>query len=149
MEEEIKLLEEMKANCIKGMMKGAIYTDVKAEKKALAIDSIIKGYKEKDDDLYAANQIIGDQLDIIRDLERQIKIKDAYCNLIYMIGVDYDGLNSIGSLKSLIDELVAYAKRAVKNDDKYIVAESLNDKCYNILYEEVEKPENFESMFKE
>lgn len=85
----------------------------------------------------------------IKELERQIKIKDAYCNLIYMIGVDYDGFNSIGSLKSLVDELVAYAKRAVKNDDKYIVAESLNDKCYNILYEEVEKPENFESMFKE
>lgn len=46
MEEDIKLLEEMKANCIKGMMKGAIYTDEKAERKALAIDNIIKGYRE-------------------------------------------------------------------------------------------------------
>lgn len=81
-------------------------------------------------------------------LKRQVDIKNAYCNLIHMIGVDYDGLNSIGSLKSLIDELVSYAKRAVKNDDKYIVAESLNNKGYNILHEEVEKPENFDSMFK-
>ena len=83
----------------------------------------------------------------IKDLERRINIKDAYCNLIYMIGVDYDGLNTIGSLKSLIDELVGYAKRAVKNDDKYIAGEDLDGKCFNILYEEVEKPENFESIF--
>ena len=46
MEEDIELLEEMKANCIKGMMKGAIYTDPKAERKALAIENLIKGYRE-------------------------------------------------------------------------------------------------------
>ena len=85
----------------------------------------------------------------IKELERQIKIKDAYCNMIYMLGVDYDGCNTVGSLKSLIDELVNCAERAYRSDDKYVVGESLSGKCYNILYEEVEKPENFESMFKE
>lgn len=140
MDEHIKMLEEMKTNCIKGMMKGAIYTDEKAEKKALAIDSIINGYKEKDADLYSANMIISDQIDIIRDLERKIKIKDSYCNMIHMLGVDYDGCNTVGSLKSLIDELVACSKRAIRNDDKYAMYEGCGDKYYNILNEEVPAP---------
>ena len=65
MEEDIKLLEEMKANCIKGMMKGAIYTDEKAERKALAIDNIIKGYREKEESekyLYDAYQDAGKKM---------------------------------------------------------------------------------------
>ena len=38
-EEEMKqLLKEMQANCVKGMLKGAIYEDEKAEQKAIAID---------------------------------------------------------------------------------------------------------------
>ena len=80
MEEDIKILEEMKANCIKGMMKGAIYTDEKAERKALAIENLIKGYKEKEADLYAANQSINDQLSIIKDLEEDLM-------LVYIKGV--------------------------------------------------------------
>ena len=83
----------------------------------------------------------------IKELDRQIKIKDAYCNMIYMLGFDYDGFNTVGSLKSLIDELVNYAKKAIKNDDKYVAGEGLDGKCFNILDEEVEKPENFESIF--
>lgn len=106
-------------------------------------------YAEADADLYAANQIVGEQIDIIKALERQIEIKDAYCNMIYMLGVDYDGFNTVESLKLLIDELVNCAERAYRSDDKYVVGESFGGKCYNILYEEVEKPENFESMFKE
>lgn len=73
-------------------------------------------------------------------LERQIRIKDGYCDLIWSLGVDYDGCNTIGSLKSLIDELVDYAKKACRNDDKYAIGENLAGKYYNILYEEVEKP---------
>lgn len=46
MEEDIKILEEMKANYIKGMMKGAIYTDEKAERKALAIENLLTRYKQ-------------------------------------------------------------------------------------------------------
>ena len=103
--------------------------------------------------IHLADKGSGDELckaiEEIKALERQIKIKDAYCNMIYMLGVDYDGFNTVESLKSLIDELVNCAKRAYRSDDKYVVGESFGGKCYNILYEEVEKPENFESMFKE
>lgn len=101
-------------------------------------------YAEADADLYAANQIVGEQIDIMMDLERQIKIKDAYCNMIYMLGVDYDGFNTVESLKSLIDELVALAKRAVKNDDKYAMYEGCGDKYYNILNEKVPVPKEEE-----
>ena len=80
----------------------------------------------------------------IKDLERRINIKDAYCNLIYMIGVDYDGYETPDGLKSLIDELVALAKRAVKNDDKYAMYEGCGDKYYNILNEEVPAPKEEE-----
>lgn len=91
-------------------------------------------------DLYEANKIIDEQIDIIKDLERKIDIKDEYCNLIWCLGVDYDGCNTIGSLKSLIDELVNYAKKAIKNDDKSIMAEGVDGKYFNILHEEVVTP---------
>ena len=104
------------------------------------IDILRVLYAESEADLYAANMLVSDQLDIIRDLERQIRIKDGYCDLIWSLGVDYDGCNTIGSLKSLIDELVDYAKKACRNDDKYAIGENLAGKYYNILYEEVEKP---------
>lgn len=43
MEEDIKLLKEMKENCLK---KRTFYIDDKAEKKAMAIDNIINRNKE-------------------------------------------------------------------------------------------------------
>ena len=83
MEEDIKLLEEMKANCIKGMMKGAIYTDEKAERKALAIDNIIKGYREKEESekyLYDAYQDAGKKMfeyaEQLKDSVPKSKIKE-------------------------------------------------------------------------
>ena len=83
-------------------------------------------------------------IDILRvlyaELERQIRIKDGYCDLIWSLGFDYDGWNTVESLKALIDELVDYAKKACRNDDKYAIGENLAGKYYNILYEEVEKP---------
>ena len=75
-----------------------------------------------------------------KTLKRQIDIKNAYCNLIWCLGVDYDGCNTVGSLKSLIDELVNYAKKAIKNDDKSIMAEGVDGKYFNILHEEVVAP---------
>lgn len=47
-EEAKEYLKEMKDNCIKGMMKGAIYTDEKAEKKALAIETVLSELEKKD-----------------------------------------------------------------------------------------------------
>lgn len=123
MDEHIKMLEEMKTNCIKGMMKGDIYTDVNAERKALAIDNIINKCKI---------------------LERQIDIKDEYLRTIYAIGFDYDGFDDSENLKCLIDSLVDFAKRAIKNDDKYAMYEGCGSdnstKYYNILHEEVPAP---------
>lgn len=101
-------------------------------------------YAEADTDLYAANQIVGEQIDIIKELERKIEIKDRYCDIIWCLGVDYDGYETPEGLKSLIDELVALAKRAVKNDDKYAMYEGCENKFYNILDEEVPAPKEEE-----
>ena len=38
------------------------------------------------------------------DIERQLKIKNEYLKMIYAIGYDYDGFNTVESLKQLIDE---------------------------------------------
>ena len=54
----------------------------------------------------------------IKKLKRQINIKNEYLELIYDLGYDYDGCNTIKSLKQLIDELVDYAVKGYKNDDK-------------------------------
>ena len=108
------------------------------------IDILRVLYAESEADLYTANMIISDQLDIIRDLERQIRIKDNYCDMIWCLGVDYDGYETPEGLKSLIDELVALAERAVKNDDKYAMYEGCSDKYYNILNEEVPAPKEEE-----
>lgn len=101
-----------------------------------------------DADLYEANKIIDEQIDIIKDLERKIEIKDEYLKTIYAIGFDYDGFEESESLMQLIDSLVDYAKRAIKNDDKYAMYEGCgtnnSTKYYNILHEEVEKPEEDE-----
>lgn len=37
---------------------------------------------------------------------------EEYLNLIWMVGCDYDGYNTVEDLKSLIDELVGYANKA-------------------------------------
>lgn len=48
---------------------------------------------------------------------------DYYLDIIFGLGADYDGCNSVESLKCLIDELVAYANQARKllhsNDQQY------------------------------
>ena len=76
----------------------------------------------------------------IKWLQRQIDIKDNYCNMIWCLGVDYDGYETPEGLKSLIDELVNLAKKAEINDDKYAMYEGCGNKFYNILHEEVTAP---------
>ena len=39
---------------------------------------------------------------------------DYYLDIIFGLGADYDGCNSVESLKGLIDELVEYANKARK-----------------------------------
>ena len=78
-------------------------------------------------------------LNLIEKQARQIEIKDRYLQLIHDIGFDYDGMDTTKGLKSVIDDLVDLAIKAIKNDDKCAMYESLDDKYFNILYEEVEK----------
>ena len=44
------------------------------------------------------------------ELERKLKIKNEYLGLICDFGYDYDGCNTVESLKELIDELVNFIK---------------------------------------
>lgn len=91
-----------------------------------------------------SNDTLCKAIEEIKTLKRQIDIKDRYCDMIWCLGVDYDGYETPEGLKSLIDELVALAKRAVKNDDKYAMYEGCGDKYYNILNEEVPAPKEEE-----
>ena len=49
--------------------------------------------------------------------KNKIDNKDDWCQLIADIGFDYDGCNTIESLKVLIDELVRYALNSRDNYD--------------------------------
>lgn len=77
----------------------------------------------------------------IKDLERQIKIKDAWCGQIWTIGFDYDGYNDVKNLKDIIDELVDYSQKAIACDDTTVVYTSVdgygNTAKANILFEEL------------
>ena len=73
------------------------------------------------------------------NLERQVKIKDKWCQLIMDLGFDYDGLNTVESLKGLIDELVDYAHKAIICDDVSAVYVGADDKKSNILFEDIKE----------
>lgn len=73
------------------------------------------------------------------NLERQIEIKDKWCQLIIDLGFDYDGLNTVESLKGLIDELVDYAHKAIICDDVSVIYVGANDKKSNILLENIKE----------
>ena len=73
----------------------------------------------------------------IEKIERQNEIKDAYLDIIYDIGVDYDGCNTVKSLKELIDEFMKWAKFAIENNDTECMFIGANDKEFNILHEEL------------
>lgn len=72
------------------------------------------------------------------DLQRQVEIKNAYLQLIVDLGFDYDGRETTEDLKSLIDELCAYARMAINNDDKTAIYISGKDNIEdNILMERI------------
>ena len=73
------------------------------------------------------------------NLERQIKIKDEWCQLIIDLGFDYDGCNTVESLKDLINELVDYAHKAIICDDVSVVYVGADDKKSNILLEDIKE----------
>lgn len=45
------------------------------------------------------------------DYSRKLGVKNVWLNAIISIGSDYDGCNTVESLKGLIDELVYYAEK--------------------------------------
>ena len=57
----------------------------------------------------------------LEQAERKNHIKDGYLELIHRISYDYDGYNTVESLKKLIDELNDLTVKALKNDDKSIM----------------------------
>lgn len=71
-------------------------------------------------------------------MERKLKIKDAYLELIRDIAIDYDGYESVEDLKELIDELAKYAAMGLKADETSAIY--CGDKeNYNILMERIKK----------
>lgn len=78
---------------------------------------------------------------INEELKDKIRIKDEYLQLIIDLGYDYDGYEKSESLKALIDELVSLASKALKNDTKAVVYQSVSGTKYNILHEVIESEE--------
>jgi hypothetical protein len=54
-------------------------------------------------DYYAAAQTCEEQ-------REKIRLLDARLHWIYLVGADYDGCNTVESLKSLIDELLEFTQ---------------------------------------
>jgi hypothetical protein len=88
--------------------------------------------------LFDAIMKIADERD---EYKRKLKIKDVFLKLIIDIGYDYDGYdNDNEGLRSIIDELVDYARKALKEDDEsviYVGGSETEEKKLNILGEEI------------
>ena len=78
-------------------------------------------------------------VNLIDKLQRQIKIKNNYFDMIYFVGADYDGYEKAKDLKSVIDDLVDYAIKGKNNDDKSQMYMNGNGKPENILFEEIKE----------
>lgn len=104
------------------------------------IQELIAGAKAYDQ--YEGNKYYKSMENLIarnKELERQIEIKNAYLTLINDIAYDYDGCNTVKSLKELIDELVKMITQAYKNDDWTVMyTNSSRTKNKNILQELIE-----------
>jgi hypothetical protein len=110
--------------------------------------------KANKDKINKADELIEIQqglVDLYQKLKRQVKIKNEYLSLIIGIGFDYDGEDgSIEGLKSVIDQLVDYARKAIDNDDKSVIYGIFDDDVKrNVLLEPIEIPEPLEKPFEE
>ena len=72
------------------------------------------GLKQGIEELQQENKQLKEK---IKYQKNKIDNKDNWCQLIVDIGFDYDGCNTIESLKGLIDELVRYALNSRDNYD--------------------------------
>lgn len=71
-------------------------------------------------------------------VDRELKIKNEYFQLIHDIGYDFDGANILDSFKKLVNELVDYANKGYKSDDKAVIYDNFNGVKKNILGETIE-----------
>lgn len=83
-----------------------------------------KMYEKYSNEVERMQKCINELLQENKQLKEKIKYqknkidnKDNWCQLIVDIGFDYDGCNTIESLKGLIDELVRYALNSRDNYD--------------------------------
>lgn len=74
----------------------------------------------------------------IKEYERQINIKNGWCQRIIDISFDYDGYRNADNLMQLVDELREYAIKSINNDDKSIAYITASGKSENILMEEIQ-----------
>lgn len=73
-------------------------------------------------------------------MTRNEKIQTQYLRMILDLGYDYDGCNTVESLKSLIDELMRLARLGIDINDYEPIYEN-NGKKFNILGEEIKNEE--------
>ena len=71
-------------------------------------------------------------------MNRNELIMKKYFQMIIDLGYDYDGFNSVESLKGLINELVRLASLGIVCNTTEPIYKN-NDKKYNILMEEINK----------
>ena len=90
MKEDIKILEEMKQNCLTKRE----YVDTKAERKAQAIENLIKGYRE----LEYENKYLKEHIAMLISLEQE----------------NIDLNNELNKLKSKIKESIEEYKQEMK-----------------------------------
>ena len=99
--------------------KKGLATEKKTEEYIRSLEKKIKELEEN----YIPKSLVRENIKELEKKDREIQIKNNYLDLIWQIGYDYDGLNKVESLKELIDELVDYAIKAKKNDDKSVIYE--------------------------
>ena len=118
--------------------KKGLATEKKTEEYIRSLEKKIKELEEN----YIPKSLVRENIKELEKKDREIQIKNNYLDLIWQIGYDYDGLNKVESLKELIDELVDYAIKAKKNDDKSVMYEGNRGKeiiNQNILFEKVDE----------
>lgn len=71
-------------------------------------------------------------------LKKQIEIMEKYLELIVDLGFDFDGCNTVKSLKGLVEELTHFASLARACNLTETIYEN-GGKKYNILHEEIEE----------
>lgn len=72
-----------------------------------------------------------------KQLQKQITVMKEYFELIIDLSFDYDGCNTVESLKSLIDDLKKYAKLGREGNLTEPIYTNDND-SYNILHQKLE-----------